>query len=121
MMRSTVGLNEGGEAVAMRNDLAARDLRRVRNQRVEVLVADPLRDEGLGLVGLLCSLEETKRTQDDVAGLDQVVAGETRELAMFRDERLLDLAVDLVHAGRVDSFVTTNSGMHLLLLLWVLQ
>ena len=76
---STVGLNEGGDAVAMRNDLAARDLRRVRNQRVEVLVGDPLRDERLRLIGLLGGLEETKRTQDAVAGLDQVVAGETRD------------------------------------------
>jgi hypothetical protein len=47
MTRSTVGLNERRDAVAVRNDLAARDLRRVRNQRVEVLVADPLRDERL--------------------------------------------------------------------------
>src|SRR5438067_13721059 len=79
MMRSTVGLNEGRDAVAMRNDLAARDPRRVRNQRVEVLIADPIRHQCLGLVGLLCGLEETKRTQDAVAGLNQVVAGEARE------------------------------------------
>src|SRR5437763_9296276 len=121
MMRSTVGLDEGGDAVAVRDDLAARDLRRVRNQRVEVLVADPLFDERLGLVGLLCGLEETKRAQDAVAGLDQVVAGETGELAKLRDERRVDLADDLVHAGRVDAFVPTNFGMHLMLLLWVLR
>src|SRR5256885_16431724 len=80
MMRSTVGLNEGGDA-----------------------------------------LEETKRAHYAVASLDQVVARETGELAKLRDERRVDLADDLVHAGRVDTFVTTNSGMHLLLLLWVLQ
>src|SRR6266513_1859624 len=121
MMRSTVGLNEGGDAVAVRNDLAARDLRRVRNQRVEVLVGDPLRDERLRLIGLLAGLEETKRAQDAVAGLDQVVAGETGELPKLRDERLFDLADDFVHAGRVDAFVSTNGGMHVMLLLWVLQ
>src|SRR5436190_22443980 len=118
MMRSTVGLNEGGDAVAVRNDLAARDLRRVRNHGVEVLVADPLRDEGLGLVGLLGGLEETKRAEDAVASLDQEETAETGELAKLRDERLVDLADDLVHAGRVDTFVTTNGGMHVMLLLW---
>ena len=81
------------------NDLAARDLRRVGNRRVEVLVGDPLRDELRGLVGLLGGLEETERAQDAVAGLDQVVAGEAGELAELRDERLVDLADDLVRAG----------------------
>ena len=114
----TVGLNQGGDSVAVRNDLAARDLRRVRNHRVEVLVADPLRDELLGLVGLLGGLEETKRAQDAAVRLDQVVAGETGELAKLRHERLVDLADDLVHAGRVDTFVATNGGMHVMLLLW---
>src|SRR5947207_770862 len=80
MMRSTVGLNEGGDA-----------------------------------------LEETKRAQYAVASLDQVVARETGELAKLRDERRVDLADDLVHAGRVDTFVPTNGGMHLMLLLWVLR
>src|SRR4029453_1763801 len=116
-----VRLNEGGDAVAVRNDLAARDPRRVRNHRVEVLVADPLRDEGLGLVGLLGGLEETERGEGAVVCLDQVEAAETGELAELRDERPVDLADALVHAGRVDTFVTTNGGMHVMLLLWVLQ
>src|SRR6266566_5853654 len=118
VVRSAVGLNEGGNSVAVRDDLAARDLRRVRNRRGEVLVADPLRHEVLGLVGLLPGLEETKRAQDAVAGLDQVVAGETGKLPELRDERLVDLDDDLAHAGRVDAFVPTNGGMHLMLLLW---
>src|SRR6266566_2767067 len=118
VVRSAVGLNEGGNSVAVRDDLAARDLRRVRNRRGEVLVADPLRHEVLGLVGLLEGLEETKRAKDAVAGLDQVVAGETGKLPELRDERLVDLADDLAHAGRVDAFVPTNGGMHLMLLLW---
>ena len=64
-------------------------------------------------------LEETERAQDAVAGLDQVVAGEAGELAKLRDERLVDLAGDLVRAGRVDAFVTTNGGMHVMLLLFL--
>src|SRR6266536_2635883 len=102
----------GSDAVALSNDLAARDLRRVGNRRAEVLVGDPLRDDLRGLFALRRSLEETKRAQDAIARLDQVIAGETGELAELRDERLLDLAGDLVRAGRVDAFVTTNGGMH---------
>src|ERR1044072_4197415 len=91
------------DAVALRNDLAARDLRRVGNRRVEVLVGDPLRDDLRRLAGLLGGLHETERAQDAVAGLDEVVAREPGELAKLRDERLVDLTGDLVHAGRVDA------------------
>jgi len=42
-----------GDAVAVRNDLAARDLRCVRHGRSEVLVLDPLSDDLRRLVGLL--------------------------------------------------------------------
>jgi hypothetical protein len=114
-LRVSVVLGDGGDAVAVRNDPAARDLRRVRDRRGEVLVRDPLRDELRRLVGLLGGLEETERAQDAVAGLDEVVAGEAGELAELRDERLLDLAADLVGAGRVDTFVTTNGGMNVVL------
>ena len=51
----------------------------------------------------------------------EVVAGKPGELAKLRHERLVDLAGDLVHAGRVDAFVTTNGGMHVMLLTVVLQ
>jgi hypothetical protein len=70
-----------GDAVALSNDLAARDLRLVGNRLGEVLVADPLRDELRGLGVLLGRLEETERAQDAVVGLDQVVALEAGELA----------------------------------------
>src|SRR4029453_6319944 len=117
---SSVELRDG-DAVALSNDLAARDLRLVGNRLGEVLVGDPLRDELRGLGVLLGRLEETERAQDAVVGLDQVVALEAGELAELRDERLLDLAGDLVRAGHVDTFVTTDGGMHVMLLLLLLQ
>jgi hypothetical protein len=100
----------GGNAVAARNDFAARDFRSVGNHGAEVLIVDPLRRELSGLLGLLGGLEETERTQNAVAGLDQVVAAKPGELAKLRNERLVDLADDLVRAGRVDAFATTNGG-----------
>src|SRR4029079_6282079 len=50
-----------------------------------------------------------------------VIAAKPGELAKLRDERLVDLADDLVRAGHVDTFVTTNGGMHVMLLTVVLQ
>ena len=44
-LRSLLELGDCEDAVALSNDLAARDLRSVRNRRIEVLVGDPLRDE----------------------------------------------------------------------------
>jgi len=82
--------------LAVGDDLAARDLRRVGNRPVEVLAGDPLGDELGGLVGLLAGLEQTEGAQDTVAGVDQVVAGEAGKVAQLRDERLVDLAGDLV-------------------------
>ena len=75
----------------------------------EVLVVDPLRCELPGLLGLLGGLEETERAQNAVAGLDRH-SRQTRKLAKLRDERLVDLADDLVRAGRVDAFVPTNGA-----------
>src|SRR4029453_13972031 len=101
------------DAGALIHDLAARDLRRVRNRRGEVLIGDPLREDLRRLVALVRSLKETKRAKDPIAGLDEVEAGKAGELAELRDEGLVDLAGDLVRAGHVDAFVPTNGGMHL--------
>src|SRR4029078_17265 len=115
--RGVVALR-GGDAVAAGNDLTARDLRITRNHGAEVLVGDPLLHEARGCLGLVAGLEETERAQDAVAGLDEVVAGKPGQLAKLRDEGLVDLAEDLGRAVRVDAFVTTNGGMHVMLLLW---
>lgn len=48
-------------AVAVGYDLAARDLRLVGDQRLELLVTDPGGDELRGLLALLRRLEETER------------------------------------------------------------
>src|SRR5687768_8817470 len=64
------------DAVAVSDDLAARDLGLVRDHRLELLVADPRRDDTRRLLALLGCLEETERAEGAVAGLDQVVAGE---------------------------------------------
>src|SRR6188508_490737 len=113
---SLVELDQGGDAVAVRDDLAARDLRRVRDRRGEVLVGDPRGDDLVRLLGLLGRLEETEGADDALTGLDQVVAGEAGELAQVRDERLVDLGCELVRAGGVDTLVATNGRMHVLLL-----
>src|SRR5437879_5193481 len=82
---SPLGLGDGENAVAVRNDLAARDLRCVRNRRVEGLIADPLRDELRRRAGLLNYLIEARKRRPELA-----LAGETGQLAELRDERLLD-------------------------------
>jgi 2-oxo-4-hydroxy-4-carboxy--5-ureidoimidazoline (OHCU) decarboxylase len=74
------------------DDLAARNLGLVRDQRLKLLVADPRGDDVRRLLALLRRLEETERAEDAVAGLDQVVAREARQLLQLRDEGLVDLA-----------------------------
>ena len=56
-------------------DLAARDLGSVGDQRLELLLADQGRDDVRRLFAPLGCLEETKRAEDAVTGLDQVEAG----------------------------------------------
>src|SRR5689334_753473 len=91
----SAGLRGGHEAAAS-NNLAGRNLRSARNRLAEALVVDPLRDELARLLGLFGGLEETKRAQNSVARLDEVVAGEAGEAAKLRHQRLVDLADDLV-------------------------
>src|SRR4051812_15327580 len=70
LCRNAAGLRV---AVAVSDELAARDLRRVRDDRVEMLVNEPLGDERRRLVSLRGGLEEPDRAHDAVAGLDEVV------------------------------------------------
>src|SRR5688572_3537121 len=104
------------DAVAVSDDLAACDLRRVRDQRLEFLVADPGCYEVRRLLALLRRLEETERAEDAVIGLDQVVAGEAGQLAEHRDEGLVDLARELRRASLVHTFIAANGREHVMLL-----
>ena len=61
----------------------------------ELLVANPRGDDLRRVQALLRSLEETERTEDAVAGLDQVVAEEPGELLELGEERLAGLAGQL--------------------------
>jgi hypothetical protein len=63
MRCGAVDLHGDQNAVAVSDDLAARDLGLVRDNRVELLVADPAGDELRGLEALLRSLEETERAR----------------------------------------------------------
>src|SRR6266566_1939419 len=104
------------DAVAVSDDLAARDLRLVGDDRVELLLADPVRDELCRLLALLRRLEETERADDAVVGLDQEVAREPGQLLQLRDERPVDLAGQLVRSILVHTLVTANGRMHTMLL-----
>ena len=93
-----LGLDELGHLV--HDDLAAGDLRRAREGRLELLVAHPGGRDARRLVGLLGGVEEADRGHDAVAGVDQVIAAEARQLAQ---------------AGtRVSSTFLTSSSMRLL-------
>ena len=60
------------DAVAVSDSLAARDLGSVRDQRLELLVADPGRDDVRRLLALLGCLEEAKRAEDAVTGISSL-------------------------------------------------
>jgi hypothetical protein len=89
------------------DDLAPRDLRRLRQRRLELLVAQPVGCDAGRLVGLRRSVEEPDGAQDAVAGVDDLIAAESRELAQAGNKALVDLLDDVVDAGLVDRLVTT--------------
>lgn len=79
--RVVFGLDGGEQAVvAVRKDLAARDLRRVGNHRVEVLVGDPLK----GSSGVLSSLGLSETSEQ---------ADQSRMLISRREDAQNDRAV----------------------------
>src|SRR6476646_10551520 len=107
-----VELRGDENAVAVSNDLAARDLGLVGENRVELLLADPLCDELRRLHTLLGRLEVTERSEDAVAGIDQVVALEPRKLVELGDEGLVHLVRELGGALLVHTLVTADGCMH---------
>jgi len=106
------------DAVAVSDDLAARDLRLVGDHLLELLVANPAGDDLRRLLALLRRLEEAERAEYAVVGLDQVVPGEPGELLQLRDEHLVDLAGQVGRAVLVHTVVTTNDRKHVVLLLY---
>src|SRR3954469_22042268 len=82
---------EDCDAVALSDDSTLRDHRRVRQQAVELLVADPGAADLGRLLALLGGVEEARRAEDRaVVRLDQVVALEPGQLAQLRDEGVVD-------------------------------
>src|SRR4051812_35584119 len=70
-------LDELGRLV--RDDLAGRDPRRVREELLELLLTHPAGHELGRLVGLRRDVEEADGAHDAVVGLDQVIAPEARQ------------------------------------------
>jgi hypothetical protein len=62
------------------DDLAARDLRLVRNQTLQLLLAQPVGYDAARLLGLRRSIEEVDRTHDAVTDFDEEVTAEARKL-----------------------------------------
>src|SRR6185295_14297340 len=98
------------------DDLAARDLGGVRDEALELLLAQPLGYDAGRLVGMGRGVEEVDGAHDAVTGLDEEVAAEARKLAEARGQTRIDLLLQLVGALGVDSFVASHDGMHVLLL-----
>jgi hypothetical protein len=67
-------------SVPVHDDLSARDLRRIRNHGLELLLAQPVGDDAARLLGLRRRVEEVDRTHDAVTGFDEEVTAEARQL-----------------------------------------
>jgi hypothetical protein len=87
------------------DDLSARDLRRIRECPLQLLVTHPRRCDARRLVGLCRCLEEADGTHDAVTGLDEVVTAEARHLGQAGQQVLADVLDELVGATLVDSLV----------------
>src|ERR1044072_4606435 len=96
------------------DDLAAGDLRRVGEARLELLPAHPVGRNAGRLVGLRRRVEEADGAHDAVAGIDEVVAAEARQLAQAGNERLVDLLDELARAGLVGRLVASNRAIHVI-------
>jgi hypothetical protein len=74
-------------------------------RRLELLLAHPDGRDAGRLAGLRGGVQEADRTQDAVAGLDEVIAAEARQLAQAGHESLLDLLDELAGAALIDRLV----------------
>jgi len=94
------------------DDLAARDLRLVGHDLVELLVADPTADELRRRVALLTCLEETDRGEGAAAGVYEVVAAEAGQLLELRHEGLVDFRGELGRERLIDAVIAANGRKH---------
>src|SRR5436190_10736876 len=100
----------------MRDHLSKRDLRRIRDELLELLFLRPLGRDASRVLGLAGGVEQAGRSDDAVASFHQVVALETGQLAQPRNQTLVHLPGQLLNPALVDAFVTPMGGIHLLLL-----
>src|ERR1700728_3340315 len=96
-------------------NLGVRDLRRIRQCRIELLLAHPVGRDAGRFLGMLRGIEEADGTQDAVIGHDQVIALEARQFAQAGNEAALSLLDELVAAVLIDRVVASNGGMHVML------
>src|SRR5256885_15800820 len=100
----------------MRDHLSKRDLRRTRDELLELLFLRPLGRDASRVLGLAGGVEQAGRPDDAVAGFHQEVALEPRQLTQPRDQALIHLPRQLFDAALVDALVAPMGGIHLLLL-----
>src|SRR6188472_2540917 len=105
-----LGLDELARLVD--DDVAARELGRVRKRLLELLLAQPAGGDAGRLVGLRRGVEEADGRHDAVAGVDEGVAIEARELAQHRQEALVDLLDELALTALIDRLVAANGAVH---------
>src|SRR5689334_15915739 len=113
---SSRGLCPDGSVGLVDDDLAARHLRRILEDALQLLVAHPLGGDTRRLGGLRRTVEEADRAHDALAAVDQEVAAEPGQLAQARRQTLADLLRQFVLLARVDTFVASHGCKHLLLL-----
>ena len=76
-------------ARVVHDDFAVGDLRRVRERPFELLLAHPVGCDPGRLLGVSRGVEEADGAQDAVAGVDELVAAEARQLAQAEEEAVL--------------------------------
>src|SRR5207342_3680259 len=103
-LRPSRGLRPDGSVGLVDDYLALRHLRRSLEDPLELLVAHPLGCDTSRLVGLSRGVEEADRAHDALAGVDEEIAAEARQLAQARRQTLADLLLQFVLVTRVEAF-----------------
>src|SRR5581483_9883093 len=96
----------------LHDDLSVGDLRRIREGGLELLLAHPVGRDAGRLLRVCRGVKEADGADDAVAGLDQVIAAESRQLTQSGKEGVLSLLDELVGAVLVDRFVASDGSEH---------